>query len=191
MLGKDDALESGPDNMIATIATAAMTGRTIGNTYAACTVHLGLTSAILQLISPAFNQMVQSQLAPVTQLAAMSLHQQSPTLMAQTQCAMPPVSHVTFLIQQPFAGPMQQHFTPPVNGYGNCPQGQFGGGHHTNGEQGCGRGSSCGSCQRRPSFATQMRAQAATARLFVPHTGGLVACLCPLIPTQARGYLPQ
>jgi hypothetical protein len=162
VLDDDDATkDSAKAIMVATITAAAMTGSTLGSTYAASNTHSGLSLAISAMIPPAFNQIAMNQTAFANQLAAMLMMQQpqQAATIAPTQFSTPPVPNVAFPMQHPFPAPCpkqapyQQQYRPPNQGYHNGQQGYFGDGR---GRQsgGCGRvcGSSHGGCPHCPNF---------------------------------------
>ena len=109
VLDDDDATkDSAGAIMVATIAAAATTGSTLGNTYAASNTHSGLSLAISAMIAPAFNQIAMNQTVFANQLAAMLMmqqQQQAATIAATQQFSMPPIPNVAFPMQHPFPVP--------------------------------------------------------------------------------------
>jgi hypothetical protein len=174
VLDNNDATK---DSTVATIAAAATTGSTFGNTYAASNTHPDLSLSISAMIPPAFNQIAMNQTAFANQLAAMLMMQQPQQIAPTQQFSTPPIPNVAFPMQHPFPAPYpkqapcQQQYRLPNQGYHNWQQGYFGGGR---GRQSGGRGHVCGSSHggrpRRPNF--QQMQGGGTGPFAPPNLGG-------------------
>jgi hypothetical protein len=110
VLDDDDATKDSTGAItVATIAAAATTGSTLGNTYAVSNTHPDLSLAISAMIAPAFNQIAMNQTAFTNQLAAMLMMQQPQQMAPTQQFSTPPIPNVAFPMQH---CPRQQCHTP-------------------------------------------------------------------------------